>query len=212
MLLSQLDEFNTDFTVGQDNRGVQTESRTSIREEIVTSNIENNSAPVDGSQADVHTLERIITAKLRSGVDSVVATVDTGKHDEIFTAIEGLAIPGVELAMKSVNAFSPRDINNRVPGPDQRDLSGNINGLQMTEGRSIRQNSNTDLNQFDETHGIFTVEIVNLPVNERNSDRYTRTHHRNHFGLLIYYFKTFRWLCKTESNRKWSKSANLVGL
>ena len=77
--------------------------------------------------------------------------------------------------MKSVNASSGHEVGSVVLDPDQRDFSGNIEGLQMTT--SSRTNSHTDLNRIDEIRGNITVEGGDLLVNERNIDRQTHTHH-----------------------------------
>ena len=77
--------------------------------------------------------------------------------------------------MKLANASSGRSVNDNVLEPDQRDFSGNIEGLQMMASRRI--NSRTDLNRIDETPGNFTVEEGDLLVNERNIDRQTHIHH-----------------------------------
>ena len=78
-----------------------------------------------------------------------MTTVENRVHEAILTAMESLVIPGVEIAIKSVNASSGRDADSVVPDPDQRDFSGNIESLQMIASNRI--NSNTDLNKIDET-------------------------------------------------------------
>ena len=93
----------------------------------------------------------------------------------VLTAIETLIIPGVELAMKSVNASSGHGIGSVVSDLDQGDFSGNIAGLRMTP--STRINSDTDLNRIDESRGNITGEGGDLLFNERNIDRQANTHH-----------------------------------
>ena len=83
----------------------------------------------------------------------------------------------MELAVKSANASSGWSVDANVLEPDQRDFSGNIEGLPMTA--SSRINSRTDLNRIVETRCIFTVEEDDLLVNEKNIDRQTYTHHSN---------------------------------
>ena len=92
----------------------------------------NNSVPLDGPQVVVFTLEKSFTGRVRSEVDHDESTIETRIYDAILTARERLVIPRVDLAMKSVNTFSGRDIDSIVPDPDQRNFSGNIEGLQMT--------------------------------------------------------------------------------
>ena len=88
-------------------------------------------------------------------------------QDLVFTAIENLVIPRVELAMKSANASSGRIVDGNVLELDQRDFSGNFEGLRLTA--SSRINSRTDLNRFDETRGNIAVEEGDLTVNEKKT-------------------------------------------
>ena len=73
-LFSQISESDTDFMIGQINCEIQIESRARITEENVTSNNANNSVAVDSFEEGVRTLERSITAKVSSEVNSVMAT------------------------------------------------------------------------------------------------------------------------------------------
>ena len=53
---------------------------------------------------------------------------------------------------------------------------------------SSRSNSNTDLNEIDETRGSFAVKGVELLFNKRNFDRQAQTHHRLgwwNFNILV---------------------------
>ena len=101
--------------------------------------------------------------------------VETRVQDGIFTAIEILVFPGVELPMKSVDASSGRVVGSTVLHPDQKDFSEKIEGLQLTA--CFRKNSRKDLNRIDETHGSTAVEGGDLTVNEGKFDRSTETHH-----------------------------------
>ena len=95
----------------------------------MTSKIANNSAPVNGPQKNVHSLEKRTIGTVHSEVDSVMAGVETREHDAIMTAVKSLVILRVTIAMKLVNASSRRDIDSVVPDPDQVYFSGNIEGF-----------------------------------------------------------------------------------
>ena len=77
--------------------------------------------------------------------------------------------------MKSAHASWGLNADGNVLKPDQRNFSGNTEGLQMTA--SSRKNSHTDLNTIYETRGNITVEGGVSLVNERNIDRLKHTHH-----------------------------------
>ena len=151
----------------------------------MTSKDAKHAAPVDSLEGDVHTIEKRITGRVRSEVYNLMATDEARVHDAKLTALQGIVITRVELAMKSVNASPGRDIDIVVPDPNQIDFSGNMEALQMTA--SSRMNSNTELNKVDVTCSIVTVEVVDLSVNERNFDRHTHTYHRFaiHFQISV---------------------------
>ena len=141
----------------------------------MTSNNANNSTPIDGFLRDVHTFDTIITGRVRSEVNSVMDTVETRTHDAILTAVKRISKSCRGRANKSVNVSFGEDIDSVVPDPDQKDFSGNIEGHQITTLSKL--NSNTALNMIDESRGNFTVEVIDLSVNERNFDRHTHSHH-----------------------------------
>ena len=99
--LSQLDEIDTDFVIGQDNHSAQIEIRVGITGEHVTSNYANPSASVNGSQVDIHTLEGRFTGRVRNELDNIMVKVGTRVHDAILTAMESLVVSRVKLAMKT---------------------------------------------------------------------------------------------------------------
>ena len=81
----------------------------------------------------------------------------------------------LELAMKSSNVSSRRNLDGNVLERDQSDFSENFEGPHLTA--SIRKNYYTDLNKIDETRGNSTVEIGDLWVNEGNIELQTHTLH-----------------------------------
>ena len=99
-LFSQLDESDTDSTIGQNNRETQGGCTTNLVD-IGNSSI-NMEGPiqVNSPQMDIHKLEENIVSKVRNEVDNVMMTVGARFQDALLTAIENLVIPRVELAMK----------------------------------------------------------------------------------------------------------------
>ena len=166
-LLSQLGESDADFMVGQSNHEARTDSRATAVDKNTYLNNTEGSNQVSCSQLDIHTLDENIVIKVRSEVGSVMTTVKTRVQDAMMTAIENLAFPEVELAMKSGNASYGHGLGSVVMDPDQRVFPGNVEGLQMTA--SSRINSQTDLNGIDENRGSITVEGRDLMVDEEKS-------------------------------------------
>ena len=84
-------------------------------------------------KVDVHTLEENIVSKVPCEVDNVLTSVKTRVQDAVLTATENLAIPRVELAVKSANAPSERSVDSNVFEPDQRDFLDNSEGLPVEQ-------------------------------------------------------------------------------
>ena len=93
-------------------------------------------------------------------------------------------VPGVELAMKSANVSSGRSVDGNILDPNQRVLSGNVEGLEMTTSSGIH--SRTDLNMIDETRGNITVEEGYLVVNEKTlTNNHTLITAAHYYSLLF---------------------------
>ena len=56
-LLNQLSELETDFVIGQNNHGVQTENKVNVADKDISLGNTNNPAQVNHPQVDMHTLE-----------------------------------------------------------------------------------------------------------------------------------------------------------
>ena len=93
-----------------------------------------------------------------------------------FCLRDNSVVPRMELTMRSIGISSARNLDSVVLDPDQKDFSGDTNGLQRTA--SNRLNSNTNPNGVNETRGNITFEGRDLPVGKKNLDRETPTHHR----------------------------------
>ena len=85
----------------------------------------------------MHTFEESTASKVRSEVVNVMTLVETRDRDVVLTAKENLVIPKVQLAMKTANASSGRSVDGNVLELDQKDFSGNIEGLQVTTSSRI---------------------------------------------------------------------------
>ena len=103
--VSKLSESDADFMIGQSNQEIQASNRTNAVDEGTSSNYTTDPVQFNSPQLDMPTLEENIVSEVRSEVDNVMTTVDTGVQDAVLTAIEML-IPSVEMAMKSANASS----------------------------------------------------------------------------------------------------------
>ena len=119
-LLGHLSESDADFLIAQSNHEAQTGSRANSVDTNTTLNTTKDPNQGFSSQVDMHTLEENIVSTVRSELDSVMTTVETRVQEAVMTAIEKLVIPGVELAMKSVNALSGHGHGSAMLELDQR--------------------------------------------------------------------------------------------
>ena len=101
---NQLSERDTDFMVEQNNQDEPIESRDNIICRGTSSANVSNATQVNYPQVDVHTLDENIVSKIRSEVDNVLTSVETGVQDAVLTAIENLLTPREELTIKLANA------------------------------------------------------------------------------------------------------------
>ena len=110
--------------ISKDNHDTQTESRTNIQGEKLTSTDTKHLIPVN-----LQKLERISTERVRCEVDNKVATVKTRVHHAILVTRDSLVIPRLEHAIKLVNWSTGRDLVGVVLDPDERDISRIVEGL-----------------------------------------------------------------------------------
>ena len=90
----------------------------------------NHPTAESGSQVKMQTLEKSISDKDRGDVENVVATVETRVHEAIIYAMDNLVVPGVELAMKSVDIFSASNPSSEIVDHAQGRFLGDTNELQ----------------------------------------------------------------------------------
>ena len=155
---NQLREFDTDFMIGQSTHGGQNENINSTIVEITALNSASNTTQFSGSQLVMHTLEKNFTNKVRCEVDSVMTTNETRMHQAVLTATENLVVHRVEIAITSVNTSSRRSVVVVVLEPDEREISGNFEGLQLIV--SSRIISHTDLKKLMRIVVVLSQRLV----------------------------------------------------
>ena len=156
MLSSQSGEAVDDFIFENTSKSIENTNAIDKRHHKANSYNLTHSIDESGSQVDMRTLERIISEKVRSELESAVATVKTRVHQAISPAVDNSVIPRMEHALKSVGVFSAPNPKSVVLDSDHTGSSYDKIRLQMTA--SSRFNSNGNLNEMDETRGNITVE------------------------------------------------------
>ena len=117
-----------------------------------------------------------IDDKIRRAVDYAVSTVEKGRHDETLTAMAKVALPRVEIAMKSGTGSSGHGPNSEVQNLDRMVFLGNaINTPFMSD--SCRLDLNTNQERNDETRNEENFEDGDFPALRPNYDRRAPAHH-----------------------------------
>ena len=120
-LFSHLDDFDQDMIIG---------SAASTRQENImvnegtngrdfTTGTSSNNTVINENVVNVKTLERCFNERNDREMSNIVDTVEDRIQNEILTAIENIVAPKIELAIRSINAFSGRDVTS-VTGNSER--------------------------------------------------------------------------------------------
>ena len=111
-LLSQLDDFDQDMIIGnavsERQENVVVNEGTNDRDFTVSSS--SNNAAVNENTMNVKTLERCFNERIDREMSNIVDTVEDRIQNAILTAIENIVAPKIELAIRSINAPSGRDV------------------------------------------------------------------------------------------------------
>ena len=176
MLLSQLDELDQDMIIGnatgERQDSVVVDKGTNTQEFTVgTSNV---SPGVNENALNVKTLERCFNERIDREMNNIVDTVEDRIQNAILTTIDNIVAPKIELAIRSLNASSGRDVTSMSANSERRDRTG-INGSFENASENVNTLGVTDIN--DETRHNSQDAISELPVPGTHFDRQPHTHH-----------------------------------
>ena len=129
---------------------------------------------VNESMVNVKTLERCFNERIDSEMSNIVDTVEDRIPNAIMTTIDNIVAPETELAIRSENASSGRDVTS-VTSNSERGEHVRINAsFEHASGNNkILHVSNVN----DETRHNIPDEVSELSVPERHLDRQPHTHH-----------------------------------
>ena len=150
--------------------------------DFTVSNSSNNTA-VNENVMNVKTLERRFNERIDREMSNIVDTVEDRIQNAILTAIENIVAPKIELAIRSINASSGRDVTSVIANSERGERVG-INA--SFENASENNNTLHVPSVSDETRLNIPDEVGELSVPETRFDRQPHTHHRsfqyfNHF-------------------------------
>ena len=171
--LSQLDEFDQDMIIGNtaSERQENVVVNNSSNERFFTVSTSSNNTAVNESTINVKTLERCFDERIDREMNNIIDTVEDRIQNVILAAIDNIVAPKIELAIRSVNASSGRDVTSVVANSERGGHAG-INAF----FENASQNNNT-CNGNDETRNNIPNVVSELSVPEAHFDRQTHTHH-----------------------------------
>ena len=122
-LLSQLDDFDRDMIIGNDvsERQESVVVNEGTNDRYFTVSTSNNDPVVNGNAMSLKTLERCFNERIDREMSNIVDTVEVRIQNAILTAIENIAAPKIELAIRSINASSGRDATSVSANSDRRE-------------------------------------------------------------------------------------------
>ena len=134
----------------------------------------NDSSIVNGNAVSVKTLERCFNESIDREMSNIVDTVEDRIQNAILTAIENIVSPKIELAIRSINAYSGRDATSVSANSERREHVGIDASFENASGNNhILGVSNVN----DETRQSIPGEVSELSVSETRFDRQPHTHH-----------------------------------
>ena len=183
-LLSQLDDFDQDMIIGnaasERQENVVVKEGTNDRDFTVSNS--SNSTAVNESAINVKTLERCFNERIDREVSNIVDTVEDRIQNAILTAFENIVAPRIELAIRSINASSGRDVTS-VTADSERGERVGINA--SFENASENNNTLRVSNVNDETRQNIQDEVSELSVPKMRFDRQPHTHHTDFHHQIL---------------------------
>ena len=134
----------------------------------------NDSSTVNGNAMSAKTLERCFNERIDRDMNNIVETVEDRIQNAILTAIDNIVAPKIELAIRSINASSGRDVTSVSANSERREHAGIIASF---ENASENNNTLNVTNVNDETRQNIHDEVSELSVPGTHFDRQSHTHH-----------------------------------
>ena len=175
-LLSQLDDFDRDMIIGNavSERRENAVVNEGTNDRDFTVGTCNNDSVINGNAVSVKTLERCFNGRIDREMGNIIDTVEDRIQNAILTAIDDIVAPKIELAIRSINATSGRDVTSVSANSERRDQVGINTSFENASG------SNNTLgvsNVNDETRHNIPDQLSELSVTETHFDRQPHTHH-----------------------------------
>ena len=137
-LLSQLDDFDQDMVV--DNAASERQENIVVNEgtndrDFTVGTSSNSIAKIDDT-VNVKTLERCFNERIDKEMCSIVDTAEDRTQNAILTAIDYIVAPKIELAIRSINASSGRDVTSVTANSERGEPVGIIDPFENASGNN----------------------------------------------------------------------------
>ena len=175
-LLGQLDDFDQDLIIGNavSERQENAVVNEGTNDRAFTVGASSNDSIVNGNAISVKTLERCFNERIDREMSNIVDTVEDRIQNAILTAIDNIVAPKIELAIRSINASSGRDVTSVSANSERREHLGINAPFENASGN----NDTIDVsNVNDETRQNIPDEVSEFSVSGTRFDRQPHTHH-----------------------------------
>ena len=182
-LLSQLDDFDQDMIIGNavSERQENTVVNEGTNDRDFTVGTASNDPIVNANTMSVKTFERCFNERIDREMNSIVDTVEDRIQNAILTAIDNIVTRKIELAIKSINASSGRDVTSVSANSERRERVG----INASFENASRNNDTLDVSDVNETRHNIPDEVSELSVPETHIDRQAHTHHKLTFVWIM---------------------------
>ena len=174
-LISQLDDFDQDMING--NAASERQENIVVNEgtndQDFTVGTSSKNVAINESTVIVKTLERCFNENDKE-MSNIVDTVEDEIQNAVLTAIDNIVAPKIELAIRSINSSSGRDVTSVTASSERAEPLG-INAC--FENASGNNNTLHVSNVNDETRHNIPDELSELSIPETYFDRQAHTHH-----------------------------------
>ena len=172
-LLSQFDDFEI-FGNHASDRQENVVVNEGTNNQDFTVGTSGNNTDINESALNVKTLERCFNERIDREMSNIVDTVEDRIQNAILTPIDNIIAPKIELAIRSINASSGRDVTSLTVNSERGEQVGiNASFENASENNNILRVSNVNY----ETRQIIPDEVSEFSVPETRFDQQTHTHH-----------------------------------
>ena len=120
-------------------------------------------------------MEKCFIERIDREMRNIVGTVEDRIQNSILTAIDNIVAPKIEMAIRSINAYSGRNATSVNANSERGEHAGFSASFEnASENNNVSHVSNVN----DETRREFPDEASELSVSGTRFDRQSHTHHR----------------------------------